>query len=129
MKWYTNNPTRFEMEKHLLSRHHPGAKIIIEDGRVRVLKQFKTRRDTYLIEGEFPTNFPYSPMAVYIRSPALKKSPPHRYSGNQLCLHGSNDVGPETTAKVFLDWTIQWIRIYEQWLKGKPWPTTNVSRL
>ena len=129
MKWYTSNPARFEMEKHLLSRHHPGVKIIIKGGRMRVLKQLKTQQNTYSIEGEFPSNFPYSPMKVYICSPKLKKSPPHRYSGGRLCLHGPNDVGAETSAKVYLDWAAQWIRTYERWLTGKPWPSKNVSRL
>ena len=129
MKWYTNNPVRFEMEKHLLGRHHPGVKIIIKDGRTQVLKQLKTHQDTYLIEGEFPNNFPYSPMKVYIRNPVLKGSPPHQYNGDLLCLHGPNDVGPETTAKVYLDWAIQWIRTYERWLNGEVWPPKNISRL
>ena len=125
MRWYKANPTRFEMEKMLLAKHHPGVKLIIEHGKVRVLKRFRTRKDIYHIEGIFPDKFPYAPLRVFVRKPALRKSPPHRYGGGQLCLHGSRDIGPETTAKVYLDWAVQWLKIYEKWLKGKPWPDTN----
>ncbi|MHC4728284.1 MAG: hypothetical protein ACYS17_13770 [Planctomycetota bacterium] len=104
-----------------------GVKIVIKNRKMRVLKKFRTRKDTYLIEAVFPDRFPYSPMEVFVRQPRLKKSPPHQYSKGQLCLHESGGVGPETTAKVYIDWAIQWIRLYERWLGGKSWPPTNYS--
>ena len=129
MKWYKLNPYRFEMEKVILKKKKKGAKIEIEDGVVQVTKFFKTGRHKYLIRGMFPDMFPYSPLQVFIDKPALKKSPPHLYKEGCLCLHGPDDVGPQTTAKVYLDWAEQWILTYERWLREIPWPKTNISRL
>ncbi len=129
MKWYKSNPQRFEIEKKLLAQHHPGVKIVIKGSKMSVFKGFATSRDSYLIEGVFPSQYPYSPMKVFIREPRLKKSPPHQYGRGQLCLYGTSDVRPETTAKVYLDWSEQWIRNYERWLEGKPWPNTNRGQL
>ena len=125
MIWFKNNPQRFAVEKKLLARFHPGVKIIIKDGQMSVFKKFVTYKNSYLIEAKYSARHPYSPMEVFIREPYLKKTPPHRYAKGQLCLHGTSDIGAETTAKVYLDWTEQWIRIYECWLEGKPWPNTN----
>lgn len=125
MEWYETNRTRFEIEKQLLARHHPGSKIIIKNKQMSVLKPVKTRKDCYLVEAIFGSHHPYSNMKVFVREPGLRNSPPHRFSGGELCLHGSDDVGPETTAKVYLDWAVQWIKTYERWLDGEDWPDTN----
>lgn len=92
---------------------------------MRVLKQLWTHQNKYFIEGIFSDHHPYSAMRVYVREPHLKGSPPHKFPGNELCLHDDDGVGPETTAKIYMDWACQWIRIYEKWLDGKRWPKTN----
>ena len=125
MKWYEQNPARFEIEKRLLARHHHGAIIVIKNGRVRVLKKVVGRKDTYSVEAIFSNQHPYSAMEVYIRCPRIKGNPPHMYSKERLCLHDTGDVGPETTAKIYLDWTVQWVMTYEGWRDGKSWPRTN----
>jgi len=117
MKWYQSNPARLEMEKGLLGRSHPGVKLVIKNGKMRVVTELRTGKAQYLIEAIFPNNFPYSAMEVYVREPRLE-SPPHVYGENRLCLHECNDIGPETTAKIYLDWTKQWIATYEKWLDG-----------
>lgn len=125
MIWFKDNPQRFEVEKKLLAWFHPGVKIIIKDGQMSVFKKFTTYKNSYLIKAKYSDRHPYSPMEVSIREPHLEKTPPHQYEEGRLCLHGTSDVGPETTAKVYLDWTEQWIRNYERWLEDKPWPRTN----
>jgi hypothetical protein len=125
MKWYESNPERFEIEKRLLARHHRGSKLIIKDGEVKLAKRVATGRDTYDVEGIFACDHPYTPMSFYIRRPSLRGGPPHRYGDGGLCLHNPGQAGPETTGKIFLDWTIQWILTYERWLDGEPWPETN----
>lgn len=125
MEWYQTNRNRFEIERQFIGKHHPGSKIIIKNGQASVLKAFKTRKDCYLVEAIFSKRHPYSAMRVFIREPALKGSPPHKFSSGELCLHGADDVGPETTAKVYLDWADQWIKAYERWLDGEDWPDTN----
>jgi len=125
MKWYQANPERFEIEKRLLAKYHPGAKVVIKDGKVRVIKRFRTRKATYTIEGIFAADHPYSEMRFYVRKPRIRKSPLHRYDKGRLCLNDPNDVGPETTAKVYLDWAVDWLLTYERWLDGETWPPTN----
>lgn len=129
MQWYQLDNKRFELEKELLRRYYPGSKIIIEHGIARVEKALISRQDVYLLKGIYPSTFPYSPMHVYIDSPDLEKTPPHLFNEGRLCLHGPNDVGPQTSAKIYLDWAKQWILIYERWLRGVPWPKTNISQL
>lgn len=125
MKWWESNPERFAIEKRLLTQFHPDVKLVIQDGRMRVLKNIVTGKDNYLLEAKFDDHHPYSPMSVYIRKPRLENSPPHSFSDGGLCLHGYNEVGPETTAKIFIDWACQWVKIYEKWLDGESWPVTN----
>ena len=125
MKWYERNPERLAIEKRLLAAYHRGVKMCIKHGQIHVIKSIAGRYGTYVVRGTFSDQHPYAPMEFEIVSPALKRSPPHRYTGGQLCLHDPGDVGPETTAKVYLDWAEQWIQIYEDWLDGKPWPDTN----
>jgi hypothetical protein len=125
MKWYESNPERLAVERCLLAKHHRGAKLIIKDGQMSVVKRIYTRRNTYVIEGIFADIHPYSPMQFYIREPRLATPTRHMYSGGQMCLHEPGSVGPQTTAKVYLDWAIQWIDLYERWLDGEDWPETN----
>lgn len=125
MKWYETNPARFEAEKRLLAQHHPGTKIIIQGGQVKLTKKIRTKKNTYLIEGTFPKGYPYSPVCVKVIEPKLKSGVPHRYCDGRLCLHSGCDVGPETTAKIILDWTVQWLLTYEKWLDGERWPKNN----
>ena len=126
-KWYERDPARFEIGKRLLAQFHPGMKLVIQKGILRFRKQVVTARNTYQVEGIFGASHPYDPMAIFIRHPPLKQNPPHRFSGGRICLHGQGDIGPETTAKMYLDWTIQWLKTYEAWLAGKSWPKTNRS--
>jgi len=125
MKWYESNPIRFEIEKRLLAKAHPGCRLVIKDGRMKLQKTLQLRKNCYQIEGIFSDNYPYSHMRFFVFSPPLKNSPPHRYGDGELCTHGSSDVSSETTAKVYLDWAIQWLQTYERWLDGEPWPETN----
>lgn len=128
MKWWQSNPARFEIEKRLLARHHRSVKIVIEKGTMYVIKPYRSGKRRYMIEGKFDAHHPYAPMRFFIREPKITDSPPHSFSDGQLCLHGSGDTGPHTTAKVFLDWAIQWIRTYEKWQTTGTWPKTNRTR-
>jgi len=125
MKWFELNPERLEIEKRLLARYHPSSKLVKEHGELKIIKRLVTHRDIYIIEAVFADKHPYSPMQVYVREPRLKELPEHMYSVEQLCLHDLDDVGPQTTAKIYLDWAVQWIHTYERWLDGEPWPETN----
>ena len=121
MRWYELNPGRFEIERRLLARFHPGAKLIIKKRRMRVVLEVITDIDIYLVEGVFADDHPYSSMRVYVTEPRLRGSPPHMFGDGELCLHDGS-VGPETTAKVYLDWAKQWLLAYERWREGERWP-------
>jgi hypothetical protein len=125
MKWYERNPGRFTVEKRLLAKYHPGSRIIIEGGKMRVEKTFRTSRNAYLIRACYTDEHPYSAMVVRIVQPPIKGRPPHCFSDGSLCLHDDKDVGPQTTSVVFLDWAVQWVLCYEQWLDKGKWPETN----
>jgi hypothetical protein len=126
MKWFEANPLRFELEKRLLGLHHPGCKLIKQKGQFSVQVQILTRKRCYEIKGIFPDRFPNEPMQVQIEKPEITDGPPHyfHYNGG-LCIYGYGDYGPETTAKVYLDWAKQWIGCYENWQKTGSWPKTN----
>jgi hypothetical protein len=125
MKWYELNPERMAIEKRLLAEHHRGVVLTIKHGRMHVIKPIRGRYSTYTVQGTFADEHPYAPMQFVVVKPPLRGTPPHRFMGGQLCLHGPGDVGPETTAKIYVDWAEQWIQTYEDWLDGKPWPPTN----
>ena len=125
MKWYKDDPVRFELEKGLINEYHRGVQMFIQNGKVRIEFSIRTTRTTYHLVGHFPDKFPYKPMEFYVKKPRLKRSSPHRYGDGMLCLHTSNDVGPQTTAKVYIDWAKQWVATYEKWLKTGKWPAKN----
>jgi hypothetical protein len=125
MKWYEVNPTRFEFEKMLLRQHHPGCKLIKEYGQFSVHVQVRTYKRCYHLKGIFPDSFPNSPMTVQIESPKIKDGPPHYFTDGGLCIYGSRNYGPETTAKVYIDWAKQWIKCYENWQETGRWPRNN----
>lgn len=126
MKWYENDPLRFELEKRLLGLHHPGCKLIKQNGQFSVLLQIQTHKQCYTVRGIFPDRFPYAPMQVQIIKPEINDGPPHYFHSNGvLCLYGGADYGPETTAKVFIDWAKQWFQCYENWQETGLWPINN----
>jgi hypothetical protein len=125
MHWYEANKTRFEIEKRLLAQFHPGTRIIIKNGKMKLEHRIAIGRNSYLVEGIFADNHPYSSMQFFVRQPSIRKSSPHRFCDGEICTHGPDDIGPETTAKVYLDWAGDWLRTYEKWLDGEPWPETN----
>lgn len=126
MKWYELDVDRFELEKILLRQHHPGCKLIKCDGKYSVELQIRTNKRCYQLRGIYPDQFPNDPMRVQIKSPKLEDCPPHYFSYNGgLCIYGTGNYGPETTAKVYIDWAKQWIKRYEYWQETRIWPETN----
>jgi hypothetical protein len=123
---YESNPTRFALERKLLAQYHPGCKLIKQNDLFSVQFQVQTHKRTYLLKGVFPNTYPNSPMVVKIVKPAITDYPPHFFGSNGgLCIYGSNNYGPETTAKVYIDWAKQWIKCYENWQETGKWPVTN----
>ena len=126
MKWYEINPLRLELERRLLGQYHPGCKLIKYNGKFTVQLQIRTRKRSYQLSGIFPDRFPNDPMRVRIERPKITDGPPHYFSyDGGLCIYGSGNYGPETTAKVYLDWAKQWIKSYEHWQDMRIWPKTN----
>jgi len=120
MKWYEKDPARFVLEKMLLSQFHPDIKLVKEKGLLHIHKTVRGQNGLYKGKLTYPRNFPYQTIRPYVMSPKIRKSP-HRFSSGMLCLHEPDDVGPQTTGKVFCDWFVQWIHSYERWLKTGKW--------
>ena len=126
MKWFELDPIRFELEINLLRRHHRGCKLIKQNGKYSIQFQVRTTKRSYQLEAIFPDTFPNSPMVVQVKHPKITDFPPHYFGkSGGLCIYGSGNFGPETTAKVYIDWAKQWIKCYEQWQITGVWPVTN----
>jgi len=117
MEWFQENEPRFLLEVRLLKRHYPGARVITHKGVLMVFNKFTARQGEYTIKVVYPRNFPGSAPAAYIVKPRIEHTP-HSFSNGRLCLHSSAEVGPQTSGKVICDWSIEWIRAYESWLRN-----------
>lgn len=122
MRWDEKRPERFALERQLLSKFHPGCKLVKKRDQWRVRKRHRGRRDSYEVELVLPKNFPYGMAKAYLLRPRIKKAP-HYFPdmGHWLCLNEREDVTVETTIKVYLDWFVQWVGKYERWLKTGKW--------
>lgn len=123
MEWFQKDEARFFVEMRLLEKHHPDARVIIHKGVVMVFKKFRGGRGTYLVRIVYPRNFPKRVSDAYVVKPELKYAM-HRYSDGRLCLHATEEVGPQTSGKVICDWSVEWLKAYEKWLDSdmECWP-------
>ena len=61
---------------------------------------------------------------VTIRSPVIKKSAPHRYGDNSLCLYKPDEqpwLSSQIIAHTIVPWTASWLYYYELWLDTDHW--------
>ncbi|MGC9454942.1 MAG: hypothetical protein ACP5HU_08750 [Phycisphaerae bacterium] len=122
MAWDKKRPERFALEKRLLGQFHPGVKLIKKGGKWRIIKRYQGRKGTYEAELVYPRNFPYGQVKAYLIRPRAKRSAPHYFANSRwLCLNEPEDVGVETTGKVYVDWFVKWVKKYERWLETGRW--------
>ena len=120
MTWYEEKPKRLLTEIMLVKKYYPSARICRVKGSVAILLRVQGRKNEYSLRVEYPKDFPYSEPKAFIDQPRLKNIP-HRWSDNSLCIEG--DVNPpETSGKIIMDWSINWIRIFESWCDTGKWP-------
>lgn len=115
MEWYERNKHRLALELGLLRRHHRDARILIDQNRLVVFKKIYHRR-TYLVKMTYPRNFPYAQPKVFVVKPSVRTH--HQWKDDSLCLFKPNQVGPKTSGKVILDWTIKFLKEYEEGRTG-----------
>jgi hypothetical protein len=110
MQWYQKNKTRFLLEKKLIRRHYPTARIFTDNKKIVILMKISLKR-LYLIEMIYPKNFPYSQPKVFVKKPSVFTS--DQYKDGSLCLFDPNQAGPQISGKMLLDWTIKFLKDYE----------------
>ncbi len=128
--WYEGNPDRFLLERGLLKRFYPRARLVLRRGTISAfLRIAGRRRRGYVVRIDYPPNFPSKEPAAFPVEPRITGTP-HQYTKGRLCLHGPSEVGPQTTGKVIADWCVDWIRDYEAWLASgrRRWPRGNQTR-
>jgi hypothetical protein len=61
---------------------------------------------------------------VWVRSPTLKRDPPHQYADKSLCLYTPWEWrwrDSELIAATILPWAATWLYYYELWLDRDEW--------
>ncbi|MBM3235538.1 hypothetical protein FJZ31_04500 [Candidatus Poribacteria bacterium] len=85
----------------------------------------------FILEIQYPANFPFDAPEVYVKSPKLPEDTPHLLDRpkQKLCLFHSGyakKVGiynpGKTTAATMLGHAINWLLCFEVWLVLKTWP-------
>lgn len=120
MAWYDQHRERFALEARLLKRAYPEAKLVKKGGLMRVWLRIRGRLRVYESELIYPLRFPFEPMKAYMLSPRID-SKFHQFNDGRLCLHEPEDVGPQTTAIVYIGWLNGWIDRYEKSLRTGKW--------
>ena len=120
MKWYEAKIDRFLKERMIIKEFYPTAKMDIKNGHLIALLTVQARKDSYLLEIVYPTGFPYEEPKAYIRKPRIRNAK-HRWKDGSLCVEGKAEP-PILSGKIVIDWSINWIKAYEDWLDGIPWP-------
>jgi ubiquitin-protein ligase len=122
--WYIRLPERLRLETNLINNVYPNTRISQRNGRIEVYLKFRWKGKLYNILMYYPDRFPYDHPEVVITSPRIYPAP-HMFGDGRLCLWGVDDVGPQTSGKVILDWACGWIRSYEEYRRTKHWLDGN----
>lgn len=117
--WYQRYPSRWILEARMLRESYPRARLVNKDGLMRVWLLVRGKKRLYLCELIYPHNFPYVGMTGNILSPEIR-SKIHRFRDGSICLYEPKDVGPETTAVIYVRWFQDWIKNHENGWKGVP---------
>jgi ubiquitin-protein ligase len=123
-RWFERLPERFRLEVKLIKQFYPNSKVTQNNRRIEVYLKFRWGRKLYNLLMYYPNRFPYEQPEVIILSPKLFPAP-HMFRDGRLCLWGVDDVGPQTSGKVILDWACGWIRSYEEYRSTNKWPEGN----
>jgi hypothetical protein len=120
MSWHERDPVRFALEAALLGHHYAGIQLVKQEGLWRIRMAVASPTSTYLLELIYPPRFPLAPVQAFMTSPDIRGAP-HVIGDNLLCMYHKEDIGPETTGKVYTDWAVEWIKRYEKWRQTKVW--------
>lgn len=120
MKWYEAKPKRLTLEITAIKQVYPSAKAIIEKGRLIVFLNVQGEKTVYLLKVVYPIDFPYDEPKAYVFKPRIKDAP-HRWRDGSLCFEGDAEP-PNLSGRIVLDWSVNWLKVFENWLDGKDWP-------
>lgn len=127
MAWYEtySGSERLQLECELLSLDYPQTKVIrCSDNRIRVegyLGPNNLCSGRYYVVAEYPDNYPYGRIRVWCPYEKFPWGTSHRYTDGDLCLE-HDDFTPDDTMATVLGWTLQWLALYENFLRtGEKW--------
>ena len=126
MAWYEYRPQRLDSEIKLLKKYYSGptTKYFIENGLFIIVHKVKGRFHTYIAKSVYPDNFPYEQIDTYIKKPRIRNlgETIHMFCNKNLCLARPEQIGPQTSGKIIIDWLRDWIRGYEIYLDTGKFP-------
>jgi hypothetical protein len=121
MKWYESKTNRFLKERLTMKRFYPAAEMDIKNGYLIASLIIQARKGSYLLEVVYPSEFPYEEPKAFVKKPRIKNAL-HRWPDDgSLCVEGDAEP-PNLSGKIIVDWSINWIKAYENWLDGIRWP-------
>lgn len=122
IEWYKKRSGRLKRELALLARVYPAVEIAFDKGLLFLKLRVRGRKVLYLLRVVYPEDFPYEGPRAYVDEPIIEESP-HRWRDGSLCFLGDVEP-PNLSGKIVLDWSIAWLRIFENWLDTGSWPET-----
>lgn len=121
MKWYEEKPKRLKAELVLIRQIYPEAWAIKEKGRLVICYYILGRKAKYFVKVVYPDDFPFEEPRAYVVEPKITHAQHRWLEDNSLCVEG-NVEPPNVSGKIIIDWSIGWLRVYENWLDGVAWP-------
>lgn len=127
MQWYktSRGAERLDTELKLLAHGFPRfIPKVLDDGAVvasGLIGPSDLLKNSYYVVAEFPYTYgDGNRVNVYLPDEELPSDTPHVYSDSEICID-HNDFTPETDIIDVLGWTIQWLVLYEDFLKTGRW--------
>lgn len=128
MRWFENNPQRFDYELALLKKYYasPATRCFIERGslKMKIMHQIIGRKYIYLARIVYPDGFPYDQIDTFIDKPRIPNlgDTIHMFNNRSLCLARPEQIGPQISGKIIIDWLRDWICGYEIYLDTGKFP-------
>jgi len=127
MKWYEEKPNRLKAEAMAIKEIYPMAKIQEKKGRLVASLIVQGRKAKYLLRVVYPKDFPYEEPKAYIDKPKIEHAEHRWIDDKSLCIEG-NVEPPNLSGKIIIDWSINWIKAFENWLDTGYWPNNMRGR-
>lgn len=97
------------------------------DGRVCVRTALQTPSQTYVLSVRFPDSYPHEMPRVFVDTPPITMTPPHRYQNGNICyLHPSMWNPGIHNLSFVIARAAKWLNKYEVWKHQGRWPGAQI---